>query len=269
MSLKLRYLLLFTVIPFAIGNGQSTWSFPDDDNVFDLRISRGFFSDGNPGLATFTATPSIRIGVSPKVAIEGELPVAFANADDPFDGESISGSRIGNPYFGVSAGVAPSVRIRVGFRYGMGISDNDDDGGGLLALAYGVISEFDRWEAYVPEANSARVLAEIGTIPTQGAFVQARLGATRVMQDDLDGETLVEYGVRVGHTSSGVLLSAGLLGRYWLDGDGGDRNTNQVALGVAAASGAVRPMVEVRSFIDEDLREGVKAVLSLGIAVQI
>lgn len=262
-----RALPLLLACHVGIGAAQAPWLPATAGNMFDLRISKGFYGDDGPGLATFTVTPSLRVAISPRVMLEAEVPVAAASEDNPFTDESVSGLRIGNPYAGVAAEIAPTVTLRAGVR--VSLIPDDINAGGATALGYGVISEFDRYEAYIPDYTTFRATAEMGKVPAKGGFAQVRIGGTMFMAGSGgDNESLVEYGARVGLHTGTILLHGGLLGRGFLTSDGdaslADRTTHMLMVGVGGTSGRVRPKAEFRMFLDEFLRDAVTGVLAVG-----
>ena len=267
MFTTLRLLPLALLIGSTNVIAQSAWLPVATGNNFDLRISRGFYGEGGPGLATFAMTPSFRIEVAPRLMIEAELPIASASQSNSFTGDSETGFSPGNPYAGIVAQVAPVARLRAGIRPGI-ISDDLSVGEGL-ALGYGVISEYDRFEAYLPDYTAVRATVELGAVPATGGFAQARVGATLFMASDGgENETLAEYGVRIGMRTGAVMFHGGMLGRAVMTADeGADKTTNMLTVGIGGAAGRVRPNLEFRYFLDEDIREEVKGILALGVTV--
>lgn len=262
--------LLLLLLASTEAAAQSAWLPTAAGNSLDLRISRGFYGEGGPGLATFAMTPSIRVAVGPRVMVEAELPIAAANQSNGFGGESATGFLPGNPYGGIAAELAPSVRLRAGLR--LGIISDDPSPGEALALGYGVISEYDRFESYLPDYTTVRATVELGAVPARGGFAQARVGGSMFLAGEGgENESLAEYGVRIGMHTGAVLIHGGLLGRAVMSAAEGasiaDRTTHMVALGVGKTSGRVRPNLEFRYFLDEFIRDEVKGIVALGMSV--
>jgi hypothetical protein len=137
-----------------------------------------------------------------------------------------------------------------------------------------VVSEYDRFESFLPDYTTVRATVELGAIPARGGFVQARIGGTQFMASEGgENETLAEYGVRAGLHTGSLLFHAGVLGRAVITAIEGatlaDRTSHMVAFGVAVSAGRFRPHAEFRLFLDEELRQEVQGILALGMALAI
>lgn len=260
--------ILALVLPLASVSGQSTWSSPTHTTALGLRLSKGFYGTNGPSFATLSVMPSARIVLSPTAAVELEMPFALASLDASSGSGTTSGSRFGNPLIGVDVSAGPQVRFRGSLR--LGVTSDPSDDGAWAALAYGMMSEFDRFEAFIPETHALRAGVEFGAIPAVGKFVQGRLGGTYMIpKGDGDNELMAEYGVRVGYHTGTILVHGGLLGRGILTGEGGsfaDRTTHQLAVGAQSTRGRVRPEAELHYFLD-DMAGDLKVVASLGLSI--
>lgn len=259
-------LLLGLLLPLATVTGQSTWP-GAPANTIGIRIAKSIVTaDNGPDLATFTAVPSGRFALSPRLTLEVEIPIARASEDGGFGEGNVSGTAIGNPYVGIEIPMAAGF-LQAGVR--LGIAPNADEQGELAAQLYAVLSEFDRYEGHLPKTSAARVLAVYGRMPESGQFAQLRIGATGVKASEGDFEVFADYGGRIGLRGGGAMMHIGLLGRAILtseEGSFGERTIHMLTGGVAATSGSVRPLAELRYFLDEGFDDA-RLVVALGAVV--
>jgi len=255
-------------LPALALSAQSTW-FPAAGGAgLDLHVGKGFYE--NPGIRFATVSPvvTLRFAVSQKAVIETELPFAFASVEGDTHMENTS-RMWGNPYLGVAVNGAPAARVRLGFRLGMGRGPFYYPE--VIAIGSAMNQEFERAEAYLADVHALRGLVELGALPERGTFAQARIGATLLMapgDEAADSEALLDYGLRLGWRTAAVIAHIGLTGRANLtrdDGSFADRTQHLLTLGLEATRGTVRPIVEVRYFLDEGAREQVKGMVNLGL----
>lgn len=259
-------LLLALTLPAATIAGQSTWP-GQSTGTFGLGLSKIIVTaDNGPDVATFSVIPSGRIALSPTLTLEVELPFARGGGEVGFEARDESAIVLGNPYLGIEVPFSGGV-LQVGAR--PGISSAPDDEGELIAQLYAILAEFDRYEAFLPETSTLRVLARFGEIPAAGGFTQVRIGATLVKPSEGDFDMLADYGGRIGHHSGSLMVHAGLLGRAILTSDGGsfaERTIHMLAGGVAGTGGRVRPQAEARYYLDEGFDDA-RLVVLLGLTV--
>jgi hypothetical protein len=145
-----------------------------------------------------------------------------------------------------------------------------DDQAEASAVGFGVITEYDRFEAWLGKATSVRGVLHLGRLPTEGAFVTARVGGSVLIPDGTgaDPEVLANYGVRAGLVRKGTMFYAAITGRALVTSVQGtveDRTVHQLGVGLEALRGQVRPQLGARIFLDAEL-ENVNAVLTAGFA---
>ena len=197
------------------------------------------------------------------MAVVGEFP--FANgADKDFDAEDTT--TIGNPYFGIEHTSANGrVTTELGLRAPLVSEEN-------LGTFVGLVSDFiDRAEAFVP--NYVPITAAIGYLgpADRGLAVRVRGGGSVwIPTEGGDVEALVLYGIQGWHARR-WLAGFGLTGRYIATGGElgvGQRFHHQVGGTLGYGFGSVRPVVEVRVPLDEDLREEMPYVIGIGLTIQ-
>lgn len=265
--MSVRSALLVALLPMAAVQGQATWP-GAPSGLVNLRVGKVFVTqEDGPDFATFIVTPGARIAIGRSMTLEVELPFARASEDFGLPPESVSGFAIGNPYIGLDLPTG-NVRLQVGVR--PGLAQDPDEPGDALALGYGFLTEFDRYEAYLPETSTIRFLAGFGTSPTRGQFAQLRIGGTALVQGGGgDGEVFADYGGRIGHAGDRHMIHVGILGRALLTSEEGglaERTVHALAGGAALRTGAVQPSVELRYHLDEGY-ENARLVVLLGVAV--
>jgi hypothetical protein len=264
-----RTLILVAVfLPTITASGQSVWP-GDSPGTVGLRLAKSIVTaDNGPGLATFTAVATGRFALTPRVTAEAEVSLARATGESGSGGESISGTALGNPYVGIEVPVG-SATVQAGLR--LGVAPVADGPGELDAQLYAILSEFDRFEAFMPKTSAARVLVGVGRAPSAGGFVQGRFGATAMKSDDTDVEVFLDYGGRIGYRGSGMMGYGGVLGRAILtsgEGSFSDRTIHMLSAGAAAVSGRARPQAELRYYLDEGTDDA-RIVVALGMVVDL
>lgn len=269
---RISLLLLALVSVVATSSrAQRVWLAPNADRNVSIDIDKGFYAPdpySSFDFASFTITAQGRFPVNARTAVTLALPFSHVGVttvpEYEFPAMSFSQTGIGNPWIGVEIAAAPAVLIEAGFRPGIAGEENEE------ALALGVNNDFDRYEAWLPSTSSGRVVAHIGRIPDHGPFVTAILGATFMIEGaSAGGETELDgnYGVRAGFIGGGILGSVNVTGRINIsqgDPPFDDRTVHQLALSVEGTRGGFRPSASIRMFLDEALRQQLKAILTVG-----
>ncbi|MGH7593617.1 MAG: hypothetical protein ACRELE_07185 [Gemmatimonadales bacterium] len=253
------------VLLAAPASAQHVWLSPDPGRNVELDVAKGFFRSGSGiGFASFIVTAEGRFPVSPNLAITAALPYATISESDAFNGSSTS-TGVGNPWLGVEISPQQDFAIEAGIRPGIA----SDAVAHEEAYFLGVFDDFNRLEAWLPKQTSVRGMAHLGRIPERGTFVTGILGGTLLLAGNgAESQIDANYGLRLGVRDDHTLTSLTLTGRaelgHSLAGGSLDRTEHQVAILVEGTRGAFRPNFSVGTFTRSNLRDEIKAIVTVG-----
>lgn len=253
----------------APASAQRLWPAPDPGRNVGLEITKGFFKSGSEvDFASFVITAEGRFPVSNRLAITAAIPYSRVSISDPFLANPPS-SEFGNPWVGIEAAAAPDLMVEAGIRPGISSSEFVDPS----AQEFGVLQDFDRFEAWLPKTTSLRAMIHAGRIAQQGTFITGMFGSTILIPSG-GGGTIVyaNYGVRLGVRDTRTLTSLSLTGRVGISHGGVlagslNSNVNQVALQVEGTTGTFRPRLSIGSYVNEGPREFTKAIVTVGASI--
>ena len=223
---------------------------------------------------TFT-TSAVTIGtalrLSRGVSLIAELPYARAGFEG--GGFQESSSSIGNPYIGLrfegrGTGFRPLVQLGVR----LPAAPEDDDA--AAAQLIGMLTDYDRFEAFAPKMTTLSLMVGARTAGTSGPFARFLVGPAVMRPDEGDTEVFLGYGVQAGVAIQRVTAAAAFTGRAWVtDGDEcddvGDCTIHQLTLSAGYRLGLVEPVAFVRVPLDEDLGDVLTSVIGLGLSVRL
>lgn len=262
MRPRCRVIVLASLLAGTAGSAsaQELWPGASPAN-FRLDIARPSIKDLDAGFFTAAVTPMFRFPVS-SFHLVADIPFAsYGGSGD--SGES--DFRIGNPYLGLESAKAGSpFSVQLGAR--IPLADFGDDGS---ALAIGILSDWDRVEAWMPDLIPVTATAVYQRVMEGGLVLGARLGGTGFFHTGDDSgspDFLVNYGARLGYEKDRAMFGAAITGRWITTSDEGD-DSNQLQLGVEAGYkfGTVMPMLGLRVPLDDPLSDEVNTVLILGL----
>jgi len=202
---------------------------------------------------------SARVPAGP-VLFAGELPTSLASAAD------ISGTVIGNPYLGLEVrGTEWSGEVGVRLPIAS-VSENGD-----IAQLVGVVSDFDRFEAFAEDLASLRASVRFDRRDPSGLGFGGTLApALLVPTNEGAAELFVGYAARVSYAWAGASAGAEFTGRLLVtepDLDVGERTSHQIAFGAGVDLGQWRPGAYFRLPLDTDLTDSVNYVIGLTMAL--
>lgn len=261
-TLQMLGVLTLATTPLA---AQRTWLVPLPDRGASLEIATGLYERDVTNGFTATITPGVRFPVGGGMILTGELPISQASVRPGFIGANRSATFIGNPWIGLEMPLRAAGRLEVGVRPGLREADEAAE---FSAASFGVITEYDRFEAWLGKATSVRGVVHLGRLPSEGAFVTARVGGSLLIPSGTGGdpEVLANYGLRAGLVRRGTMFYAALTGRALVTSQQGtieERSVHQLGVGLESLRGQVRPQVGARIFLDADLAN-INAVLTAG-----
>lgn len=258
-----------TLVPAGRAAGQGSWvRTGGGERSFGLEYQKPSFEGNEYSFFTSVLIFSGEFPVSEGITLEAELPFAHAGIDPPSASPS-SSQVLGNPYVGaVFRGEDGSGSFRVGARLPLARELGDDD----FATGVGVLSDQDRLERFPPDVLSILGLGERRSALGTGLTVSLRGGGSVMTPTSGGGDTegYLLYGAGIEAPMEAIRLGAGLTGRMIVtesDLGLGERSVHQVAFFGRLDRGRVRPAVQFRVPLDDDLGRVLSWVLSLGLEI--
>jgi hypothetical protein len=265
--------------PLAL-SAQSIWLEAGHKRSFGLEVLKpnfknedaGSFSSTNSGWVVFAA---LRLPVSGKILFVGELPFVHGSSKTEssfFDvNRSDSQSFLGNPYLGFEfADRTGAFTTEVGLRVPVTPDDK------FLGVITGIYSEYDRFEAFVPDNLPVMAIANYRYRDPSGFVLKLRGGPSLLIytgdsdfNDDV--ELFLGYSAQTGYESERFSILGGITGRALLtteDASFDERSIHQLGFNASVGLGQVRPGVHFRLPLDDDLKAIIDSVLGLNLGVQ-
>ncbi len=259
-SLLLALGLLLVASATAVA--QSPWLGSDRT----ARVALELYRPGFDQQAEFRSLSSVlfvsgRLRASERVAVIGELPVAFGGlrlAD--------ASAQVGNPYVGLELGRPNQpVWLELGGRVPLVGSDPNS------AVIVGTFADVDRFSSFLAEGAALSGALNVGARAASGLGFRVRAGPELLIptRSGPDSETLVYYGAEISHVRGPLELSAHA-GGLWIateSGNFGERSMHQAGAGFSYALGSVRPGLTLRLPLDKDLTEMLDYVVGFTLQV--
>ena len=189
-------------------SAQSVWMGQRPPKSFSIEWLKPSFDGSDVGFLTSALFLSGRVPLAANVRLIAELPVAHfsSNFDDASD------TAIGNPYFGIELGESTGwASGEFGVRVPLAPSDNG-------AIFVGILADFDRFEAFVPDFWSFSGQAALASRSTSGFSVRLRGGPSLLINTDKaafedGGELYLAYSGQGWYAAGPVQIGAGVTGR--------------------------------------------------------
>lgn len=254
----------------ASSPAQSIWLDRSQDKMLALEILKpSFKGEENVSFTTAAYFLSYRMPLSENVRFVGELP--FAHGDFGRDVNFFflrfgPGSTFGNPYLGVEVQKQDSpLFAEFGVRAPL-TSDNQ-----LQAVTTGLVADFDRMEAFMPNTVPLTVMLNYRQKSTSGLTFRLRGGPSFLVgTEDGGSQWLLGYSAQVGYETEPFSVNAGFTGRANLSEEGnfGERSVHQLGLAANLGLGNVRPGIHFRMPLDQDTRDGLDYVVGINLGIQ-
>lgn len=237
--------ILLMVYP-SVGISQSIWILPSQGNSVSLEAFKADFTGGiDETFASSVWFLTGRYKPNTSITIVGELPLSHFDVKSIGVFDAASNNLVGNPYFGFLFNPENSRLIgEVGIRIPLS-SDSK-----LGASVNGWYSEFDRWEAFIPDLLTVRGRLGAEVMSNSGNLLYRFLAGGTLWIPTESGETEV-FADAVGQIwfqKDHYLLGATLSGRSLVSQSGSkifERSEFQFGLGATGSFGNVRPGVHV------------------------
>jgi len=230
-------------------------------------------SPGTLKLSGWILMLGVKANISERVALLAELPYANGKFDVPsnFLPNDRSQAAIINPYIGLEfLSRRQKTSVELGVRLPVA-----DEGKGLAAQA-GILSDFDRFDAFVPNILTINGLVNVNSVSPGGFAFRLRSGPNFwIVTDSNNGsgddvELLLKYAGELGYDTQQLSLSAGISGLLIAtesDLDLGERTLHQFIAAATVGLGNVRPGIQFRLPLDEDT--GIDYVLGANVAIRL
>jgi hypothetical protein len=305
----LRFLFVLTALalPSGVAHAQRYWHDDQGRDVVRIDLWLPLLRDTVPfrGHRFFTGAvvPSTSIRVGEGIRFEADLPIMRSGGCVGASGAVIrcttpstskqSSFRIGNPYLGVRIGDdAKTISGTLGAR--LPIGQNPKDAIGQLAVAAAAGSNYDDFEAFMPNIMTFRGMLEVHRLSKKGFLFGVRGGPSLQISTSgdpqKDSETSFDYGARMGYEGSQVQLGLALSGRYLLtaprvgaclpvlldklgnvipcDPKSFDNRTDHHLSGtMELRTGRVRPRATLRVPLDKSRSKTSGAVVGFGVSI--
>jgi len=237
---------------------QAPWSERGNRPSIALELQKPSFDGDGFSFATGVAFLSARVPAG-KVVLVAELPTAFGSIS------GVSSTVIGNPYVGLELGGA-EVSGELGVRIPTASVSGDDD----FAVGVGLLSDFDRFEAFMDDLTAVRAAVRFDRREPSGfGFGGTLAPALLIPTKEGDSELFVGYAARVSYAWTGASVGAEFSGRLLVtegDLDFGERTVHQLALGTGVDLGRWRPGAYVRLPLDQNLSGSLNYVIGVTLA---
>jgi hypothetical protein len=257
----------------AAAASQALWN--DDRGGTELRLEfyKPLYQGGDRPFLVGAAFASAAIRVDRTTRLELELPMARAT-DPGFLGAPRSAVRVGNPYIGFTHHVAGSSSFAsAGIR--LPTAGEPEYRAERSALGVGVVSDFDRFEAFASSRLTLRAVDEWRWLRPGGLLLGLRTGVfslwrTKEVDYEDVAEAYIEYGGRVGYQSDAVLAAVSLTGRMvvteW-ELSLAEMTRHHLVGVVEVGGGRVRPSAMLRVPLDQDWQQLLDAIVGVGLRV--
>jgi hypothetical protein len=237
---------------------------------------------------TGALVPSASFRVGDGFRVEGDLPILRAGQDfGTAGGGKQSSVRLGNPYIGLRIGEDDKpVSGTLGFRAPVAKSTKkpiEDQ-----AVAAAAVSNFDDFEAFVPNILTVRGTLEYRTVSAKHVLFGVKGGpslqtSTGGNPTD-DSEISLDWGARVGYEGAKAQAAFSLTGRYLITAPRAPavcpatgacparsfdaRTDHHLSASVELRPGSVRPRLTLRIPLDKERRQHqAGAIIGLGVSI--
>jgi hypothetical protein len=271
-SCRAGALALASVLGSSPLPAQQYWPDRGDGTVVRADFLKPFFKEEGfqflSGVVFFSGSGSI----GKSLRIEADVPLARA-------GVSIAGLpsqsslRLGNPYIGLRIHRA-GLPLAGYFGARLPLASDPTSFVGGLTMDVGSLSDFDRFEAFLPKVFTVRTGVELRSVSPEGALLGAKLGPTLLVATEGgagdDAELFADYGVQAGYEGAAFRATMGFTGRLLATEEGGsfaDRTEHFITGMVELRRGQVRPSVLIRMPLDKEVREITSVTIGFGLAI--
>jgi len=253
--------LILGLLASAPSYGQSFWTGRSIGDGITLEVVRPDLKDvelTSPSLAYYI---SLRHALSPAVRLVGELPFSYVGFEDEALDEDHGGMLIGNPYLGAEYTPESFFSLEAGFRLPL----TDDSKWRMLGM-YGGIDRIDAFQDVTPIYSRANFR---WALPDSRVAVRLNAGPSVWLQSGDDPDVLLGYGGQLWYQGGSFEIGTGLSGLFiaTTSGSVGERSWHQLGFSADVVSGSVRPGVNLRLPIGENMNDVLTYSLGLHVTI--
>lgn len=263
----------------VIGSGslpaQQYWSDRADGTVVRADFLKPFLKDDGFQFLSGAVFVSGSGPAGKNLRFEADIPLAragFGVTTLPST-PSQSSLRLGNPYLGLR--IHQSGRPLSGYLgLRLPLASDPTTTAGNLAMVVGVLSDFNRFEAFLPKVLTVRTGIELRSVSPEGMLIGTKIGPSLLVSTEDgggdDAELFADYGVQGGYEGAAVRATVGFTGRLLATESGlsfAERTEHVIAGSVELLRGRVRPSVLIRMPLDKAVREETSVTLGFGLAI--
>lgn len=258
--------LLGFVLPLATANAQAVWLGGDQRPNLRLELAKPSV-EGDLTFGSFVGFLGGRAPVADGIVLVAEIP--FANAKYDFegaDGQFAIGNVLlaGEFAFGGSPGY-----VELGVRLPTAPESSEKG----LPLELGLLADIERWEAFLPQTVPAHLLLGYRNHAATGVLVRLRGGPiVWIPTGEADTELFGVVDADVGYADQRFGVAGGISSRILVTESGpnfGERTAFEFGIESWVTLGRVRPGLQLRLPIDEDLSDQVNSVFGLSVEVEL
>lgn len=253
--------LLLQSLPLAAA-AQAPFLTTSEGPVVGLELVVPNYAPEGIGALSGQVYLSAAVPVTPDVRLVAELPYSrFDPAGAGLDGATA----FGNPYLGVQIGSGGALTGRIGGRLPMSSAGEDNS----APLELGAFGDFDRFEAFVPDAKSFGASLQVQQITSSGIVGRFVLGPDLVDVPGQSAEVYAAYGAQAGYERNGTAATVAVTGRALVTESGSlaDRTVHQLTLAASHRFGHVRPTLSLRLPLDDELGALVDYAIGFGVRI--
>lgn len=278
-SLTIAAVSVAALIPASLP-AQSIWLDHRHHSTINLEVLIPNFKNDDSGTITssnsgWVVFPSVRLPLSRKIHFVGELPLASGHYEVKSTSFNInrnqSETAIGNPYIGFEFSTPQTpVFAELGIRLPLASSDKD------LSMTTGLLTDFDRLEAFFPKVLTITTMVNVHQIDQSGFALRVRGGPSLLINTDNefddDTELFIGYSAQAGYESERLSFLGGVTGRAILTEPNlnfSERSVHQAGFAASAGIGKLRPGLHLRLPLDENLKDSLDFVLGFTLGIQL
>jgi len=269
-SLRAAFAVLLLIAVPSVGMSQSIWLPPAEGSSVSLEVFKADWAgDANVTFASAAWFLTGRYQTSPSITIVGELPLSRFGRKSVGLFNPEAENAVGNPYLGML--INPENSLLIG-EAGVRIPITPDDKFG--ASLNGWYSEFDRWEAFIPDLLTVRGRLGKKVISSSGN-VHARFlggGTLWIPTEGGDAEVFADAVGQIWLRGDQFMFGATLSGRTLLtasDANFTERSEFQLGFGASGTFGNVRPGFHVHLPLGDEGLMGIGGAVDVVFGVNI
>jgi hypothetical protein len=244
-------------------SAQSLWMPRDHASAGMFELLKPVFDDIDEELPTFSSFVGLRSKPKDKISIVAEASLARLGFED------ISSFSLGNVYLGLEYG--PSSGPWFG-EFGVRLPTSSD--GEVEARLTGFLSDLVRQEAWLSKTVTFQGAVNLRRATSNGLYYRLRLSPTLVVATENTGgdnsELFAIYSGQLGMEMPSVRAGVGLIARTWItesDLEGfSERTQTQLDAHVDFCSGSLRPGIEVKTLLDDELNDIVPVTVGVSLS---